>query len=75
MIAQYKKLLSLASKVTRNDCQESINNVIGYVSESHDFEYLKQIYEVTLDALKELPGQQVPGWFSLRVALITAGVL
>eukprot|EP01083_Nonionella_stella_P068144 180732_1 len=68
MIDRYKELLSLASQVTRNDSSESINNVINCVSDSKDLDFLNKIYNVTLDALEKIPGQQRM-WFNISMKM------
>lgn len=53
MVEKYNELLSYMNAVGQNDSMKAINNILSLMSTSTDQKILSNIYQITLDALKE----------------------
>jgi COP9 signalosome complex subunit 2 len=65
MVEKYKQLLSYMNVVSRNDSEKAINNILSLVSTSTDQKLLSNIYQITLDALKEANNEKL--WFNTKL--------
>jgi COP9 signalosome complex subunit 2 len=67
MVPRYREMLGHMASVTRNECTDSINSVLDTISSSTDLQALSQMYQITLDALKNANNERL--WFNTNVKL------
>mmetsp|Transcript_3196 Transcript_3196/g.4603 ORF Transcript_3196/g.4603 Transcript_3196/m.4603 type:complete len:455 (+) Transcript_3196:24-1388(+) len=70
MISKYEELLSCLDSVTRNECNDSINNILDTISvgtSSSAAVSLAKMYEITLDMLKKQKNERL--WFNTSLKL------
>ena len=67
MSEKYRLMLTFVSSVTRNECTDAINSILGALASVKDNTVLSEMYELTLLALKEANNERL--WFNTELKL------
>ncbi|KAG5187539.1 PCI domain-containing protein [Tribonema minus] len=70
MLERYREMLGYVSRVTRNECTDSINQVLDTVSACTDLKSVGEVYRLTLGALKSGGNERL--WFNTKAKLAKA---
>jgi len=65
MVKVYEDLLGCLDKVTRNECNDTINNVLDTISAGKGEISLDRMYEITLDVLRKANNERL--WFNTKL--------
>lgn len=68
MLESYREMLTyIKSAVTRNYSEKVINKILDLIATTNDMELLHNVYETTLDALKQANNERL--WFKTNLKL------
>jgi len=71
MVSKYEELLACLDSVTRNECNDTINNILDIISSGNSSSTapvsLSRMYEITLDVLKKASNERL--WFNTNLKL------
>lgn len=67
LVAYANMLTYIKSAVTRNYSEKSMTKILDYVSGSTNYEFLQELYEITLRALEESKNERL--WFKTNLKM------